>query len=81
MKLVALAAGVLGVPIENDYVPAPMVIGGTQVCNRMWFVNQLVTYFVGEWFSILQNYNFKSQSFWVNFSRLNLTYKLQNTVI
>ena len=31
MKLFALAAGVLGVPIENDYVPAPMVIGGTQV--------------------------------------------------
>ena len=31
MKLVALVAGVLGVPIENDYVPAPMVIGGTQV--------------------------------------------------
>ena len=32
MKLFALAAGVLGVPIENDYVPLPMVIGGTQVC-------------------------------------------------
>ena len=31
MKFFALAAGVLGVPIENDYVPAPMVIGGTQV--------------------------------------------------
>ena len=32
MKFFALAAGVLGVPIENDYVPLPMVIGGTQVC-------------------------------------------------
>ena len=40
MKLVALAAGVLGVPIENDYVPAPMVIGGTQVYNCMWLVYQ-----------------------------------------
>lgn len=80
MKLVALAAGVLGVPIENDYVPAPMVIGGTQVFELMWLVNKSERDFLG--FSKLQNYNFKSQvSFWVNFSRLNLTYKLKNTVI
>ena len=33
MKLFALVAGVLGVPVENDYVPLPMVIGGTQVSS------------------------------------------------
>ena len=33
MKFFALAAGVLGVPVENDYVPLPMVIGGTQVSS------------------------------------------------
>ena len=42
MKFFALAAGVLGVPIENDYVPLPMVIGGTQVSiflgNRNGFI-------------------------------------------
>ena len=59
MKLFALAAGVLGVPIENDYVPAPMVIGGTQVCY--WLTNQKKIFLVIDF----QNFNFllKSQSF------------------
>jgi len=43
MKLFALAVGVFGVPIENDdYVPLPMIIGGTQaeIGEFPWQISQ-----------------------------------------